>query len=180
MHYNYLIPVLVYVTKLLQATYCTTHEIKPTESSNCINRSCITLTNFSAYPTEDENITLILQPGNHSLYNNFSLSSIIGVRIYPLTNNLTTIFCVSSSHLSFESVGYLNIQNIHFKNCSIRMMNLCKVLLNDTTFASHVGTETALTLINVTAEIDNCSFSHNQIGTFRKKIKSKFSTVFLF
>lgn len=180
--HNHLIPVLVYTIRLLQAICCTTYGIRSTGTDNTNQPFNITLAEFSANPTENENITLILQPGNHALFNNFSLSNIIGVSIYPYTNHLTSISCTFSLHLTFENIEHLYIQNIQIKNCSIKVVNLQKIVFCNMTFDSlrHVGIKTALILINVTAEINNCSFSHNQVGTFQKKIKSKFTTIFYF
>ena len=152
------------------------HYIKLNESNCWVVesnvQSCVTLSEFAASDTENASITLILQPGNHNLLMNLTLSNIKILEIHSSGSN-SRIKCETSSHFSFESIEHISIRRLNFIGCGNNLVqNITEFFIEATAFEGHVDTGTSLYLINTTAEVIDCTFVGNQFGTIMESVES--------
>ena len=144
----------------MESDLCTTHV-----------HLCLTLSQFAANSIDDVNITLIILPGNHSLFVNLSLSNLTNLLVY--SNFSATVVCESSSHFSFESIEFAYIRNLNFIGCGGNSVEYVhEFQLQESKFEGQVETGTSVRLIKTTAEIVDCAFKSNQFGTIQNSVKS--------
>ena len=136
--------------------------ITPLLSKNCPVQSCPSLFEFAGRNdlNSDTNATIALLPGKHNLDQNISFSNLIDLRVYSESN--ATVVCTLSSFLSFENIERVYIQNVNFVGCGGNLVkNVDNFILRETTFKGEGQSGTALTIINTTAEIIDCTFVRN-------------------
>ena len=159
---------------LCQRSESVSYQIKYTQNQPCSGmHTCVTLLELAALsPSMDVNTTLMMLPGNHSLIANLSFSNLINFTIF--SESLTKITCESSVFLSFDNIEWVFIQNIFFVGCGGNLVrNVDNFILQGTTFEGHDNSlGTALTVINTTAKIIDCTFAQNQYGTAVDGVRS--------
>ena len=151
------------------------YHIKSNESDPCPSdeQLCLSLPDFAATNHNgNENISLILLPGNHNLTTNITLSNFKRLEMLHLSTN-ATFTCALSTHFSFEQIESVSIRRVTFIGCGNNLVrDVSKFILQEAVFKGQADTGTALTLINTTAEIDHCSFIGNQFGTVMESVES--------
>jgi predicted outer membrane repeat protein len=148
--------------------------LTPSSSQRCPEKNCQHLSEFSAnVSNDDDNITIVLIPGKHSLNQNLSLSNLISLSLYSLTDSSATIECASSGFISFEDIERVYIHNVNFVGCGGNLVkNVDEFILQETTFEGVRNSGTALTIMNTTADIIDCTFVRNQFGTVMEGVRS--------
>ena len=151
----------------------------PLSNQSCpTEQNCRDLSEFSAYVSNDDenidnNMTIVLIPGNHSLNQNLSLSNLVSLNLYSRTDSSATIACTSSAFLSFEDIKQVYIHNVNFVGCGGNLVkNVDEFILQETTFEGVQNSATALTVVNTTADIIDCTFVRNQFGTLMVGVRS--------
>ena len=174
------ISVLILFLGLVATNESVIYYIKPIDTNRedtCsagTNQTCLSLSEFGAANRSNHmNITVILLPGNHSLFTNISLSNFQTFKMYSEFFN-ATITCNLSVHFSFELIQIVSITKMKFIGCGSNLVKnvLIEITLQESIFIGQVDTGTSLTLINSTAKIDHCIFIDNQFGTVMESIKS--------
>ena len=99
---------------------CDRFIILSTATSNCpgelTGEVCVTLEQYVYNPSQSSEITLLLEPGLHSLPTNFEVSS--STQTFSMTSAGAAIACDTRSlFLTFTSVENINITGISFKGC---------------------------------------------------------------
>ena len=126
--------------------------------------SCLTLTefvtNFSHLLNPD--ITLVFSPGIHYLNDDLTMPNSGNFTI--TSQNLTAeIRCERYSQVVFNHSLNVDITNLEFVGCGgIQGLRVDRFVANNATFR---GQETALQLIETTAQIINCTFISNRNNT---------------
>ena len=132
---------------------------------------CLTLSQFAAnvsYYLSPNHTKLIFQSGIHDLDTNITL--LMDLETISITSeNLTAqIFCTNHSRLRLSSSQYIHISYVEFIGCGGNQVeNVKELVVQDVKFKGQEETETALELINSTAEINNCTFEFNKKGKLR-------------
>ena len=129
-------------------------------------QNCTTLSELATLsPRNDVNMmSLMMQPGNHSLNVNLSFSNLISLMMY--SGSSAVIICEPTVRVSFDNIERVFIWNVTFVGCGGTLVrNVDDFTLQGTMFEGHKNSETALTLINTAANIINCTFARNQFGT---------------
>ena len=139
-----------------------------------INQTCLSLSEFGTVNRSNHMniLTVILLPGNHSLFTNISLSNFQTFKMYSEFFN-ATITCKLLAHFSFELIQTISIAKIDFIGCGSNLVkNVIELTFQESIFIGQVDTGTSLTLINSTAKIDHCFFIDNRFGTVMESIKA--------
>ena len=123
---------------------------------------CITLEEISTNSTGyiDSNTTLILQPGNHTLNSNLSVSNISFFKLHSDEPSETRIVCKPSAGLYFLQVSTIEVIGIEFTGCErASIFRAENFNLRDSTLVSENGNSKGLVLKEtVAARITNCLF----------------------
>lgn len=173
--------VLILVTVMLitlgllhESSESTIYFVTPSSSQRCPKQNCQNLSEFSSnVSNDDDNMTIVLIPGRHRLNENLSLSKLVSLNLYSLTDSSAVIACTSSAFLSFENIERVYIHNVNFVGCGGNLVkNVNEFILQKATFEGHGNSGTALTLVNTTAEIIDCTFVRNQFGTVMEDVRS--------
>ena len=177
MAYVTLVMVLLF---LLNGAIGQVYIITPSEvGTNCTEQPCFTLSQFAANSNYslDENTTLILRPGNHSLAENLTISNINGsFTMHSESNAHAVVTCKEDSHFTFINVsGHIHITDLKFIGCrSNRVEYVNNFVLTDTTIEGQedsTTSTTALEIVDTTTQILNCTFAYNKGGKYRETIK---------
>ena len=94
------------------------------------------------------NVSLILLPGNHSLFSEHTLSGLVHLSIKSDERDLLTVInCVPTSKLHFTDITKVHIQGITFKNCLETTVNtVTEFIIEDSTLLGGVTDGRALTV----------------------------------
>ena len=157
---------------------CHLYCITPSQDALCPCRdSCITLSEISTNTTYylDSNMTLMLQPGNHNLNFDLSISNIAVFRLYSDEPSTTSIICTQSAKFLFFEVSTIEIRRLEFIACgSISVIRAINFDLWDSVLISENGSSAVLVLNEtVAANIVNCSF----VGAAMSIVLQSFVTV---
>ena len=167
------LPILLFLGLFHGSNTNTVHYLAPSSSQRCPIQNCQNLSEFSENANNDNNTTIVLLPGKHSMVQNLSFSNLVDLKLYSLTNSSATIECTSSSFLSFENIQRVCIHNVNFIGCGGNLVrNVEEFILQETTFEGQRNSRTALTLINTTVDIIDCAFVRNQFGTVMEGVRS--------
>ena len=153
--------------------------LTPLSNQSCpTEQNCQHLSEFSANVSNDDdnidnNLTIVLVPGRHSLNQNLSFSNMVSLNLYSLMDSSATIVCASSAFLFFEDFEQVYIHNVNFVGCGGNLVrNVDEFILQETTFEGVQSSGTALTVVNTTADIIDCIFVRNQFGTMVEGVRS--------
>ena len=95
---------------------CSTVYIISTLGDNCpFSGQCYTLQQYADQPVVGSDIALEIQPGNHNLSTELSLSSLI--THLNITSNNGTIVCVSQGSVQLDGVQNVHIKGVTFTDC---------------------------------------------------------------
>ena len=169
---------LVLLLSLIGYTVCGQYNILPSSSEKCLWQSCVTLTQFAVAANKylDSNITLILEPGIHSLDLLFSVSNVtsfsiisVGEYMSKLVTSDAIVSCGIHGRLDFSNILSLRIIHVHFIGCVSNSITFVKhFIVQDSSF---LGQETIssrlLQLTESVGSIVRCSFYDNGGGAVR-------------
>ena len=121
---------------------------------------CVTLSQFATDIIHyvRPNSTLVLLPGRHYLTINLTVSNLDN---FSMTSENTTaqIICKDYLHIFFNSSKRIHITNLEFIGCGGNLVeNVQEFVVRDTKFKGEENSETALELVETTAEIINSTF----------------------
>ena len=156
-----------------ESTASAVYYMTPSLTKHCSMETCLTLSEFAGRSdlSNETNITIALLPGKHKIDRNLSFSNLIDLKVYSESN--ATVVCVLSSFLSFENIERVYIQNVNFVGCGGNLVkNIDDFILREITFEGKGKSGTALTIINTTADIVDCTFARNQFGTVMESVRS--------
>ena len=174
LRYIQLVAILFFCYHLLVSAVSKTAiiNILPSVSDSCPAKPCLTLDEFSRsandYTNNYTNITLIFQPGNHSLHTYFSLGQ-IHTLVMSQTDSSPAIICEKASNFNFKNIDMIHITGIHFNGCgSNKIANVQYLLVSDSSFyGTKENTGTALWLTDVViANITRTNFVSNNGSTY--------------
>ena len=147
--------------------HITTNTIDPSCTGPCLTLSQFA-TNSSHYVYS--NTTLIFLPGTHYLYAGLIVSNVDNFVMEP-GNSTALIMCKNYSNIYFNHSYYIQITNLEFIGCGgNRVKHVVEFVVKDTMFEGQGDSETALELIETTAEIVNSTFVLNIRGSYRRCI----------
>lgn len=133
---------------------------------------CFTLSQFAANSERYllENTTLFLQPGNHTLDSEFTVSNITHFSLMTLRLGMVNVACSRGGKLILESIKNALITGITFTHCiGNKISNMDRFSLSQSTFIGPfvTATGTALQLHNTTALVSQCLFSSYLFGSIQ-------------
>ena len=131
---------------------------------------CFTLSQFAANSESYllENTTLFLQPGNHTLDSEFTISKITHFSLITMRLGMVNVACSQRGRFTLQSVKSVLITGITFTHCiGNKAFNVKKFSLSQSMFIgpSLTATGTALKLHNTTALVTQCFFSSYLFGS---------------
>ena len=97
---------------------CAVYHIIPSPDHHCPVESCLTLSSFAANVSHylDSNISLIFQPGNHTVHSELNVTNVSGFSMtsYSAKQSIADITCGSLllSIFIFEAVDHVYISNL--------------------------------------------------------------------
>lgn len=99
--------------------YCITASTNDSHNASCLTLSQFAA-NFQSVCADNSTVRLYLQTGNHSLNVSLSISDVHFFSMESTTLNSleTTIDCVYSGRMTFESVTIVQVSNLTFKGCT--------------------------------------------------------------
>ena len=140
---------------------------------------CVTLSqiaaNSSGYLKPGTAVTLVIQQGHHQLDSELLITDVEELLI--VSNNATLVhtldyttdLCVKSAR--FYDIGCVQISGLNFiQSGGITVESVNQFMLEDSMFMN--SSETALQLINTTANIVRSSFMLNSVGNYKNPIKT--------
>ena len=145
------------------------YHIRPESTNDC--SSCLTLSQFAANSSSllaaAGNATLILHPGQHSLFTTLHISDVGFLSISPF-NQTAQVSCDSLSGFLFTRIQYVQISNVEFAGCGQnKIQRVEEFVLSGAVFQGQNDSGTALEFIDTVAQIINSSFKSNRNGTLR-------------
>ena len=170
---------LLLVLCSLNETASEVYYITPTSTDLCTVRvrPCLTLLQFTTNSRRylHSNTTLVFLPGTHYLSTvNQTLSNMDNF-VMMSENSTAKIKCARYSNIHFSDSQCVHIANLEFVGCGgNQVKHVEEFVVQDTQFKGQESSETALTLIETTAEIVNSTFVFNRKGTYRKCPDPKF------
>ena len=110
---------------------CSTVYIISTLGDNCpFFGQCYTLQQYADQPVVGSDIALEIQPGNHNLSTELSLSTLI--THLNITSNNGTIVCVSQGSVRLDGVQNVHIKGVTFTDCYYNVIrNVDSFILED-------------------------------------------------
>ena len=86
-------------------------------------------------------------------------------------NSVARIKCTHDSSMLFSQSQSIHITDLKFIGCGgNQIIQVKEFLVTDTTFEGQENSETALELIETTAQIVNCTFVSNRKGSYRESV----------
>ena len=148
---------------LLCVVECHLYCVIPSYDAPChCQDSCLTLSEISTNTTYylDSNTSLILQPGDHTLDSNLTVSNISVFKLYSEGSLTTRITCNQFASFYFFEVSTIEITGLEFVACTRSSVTRSdNFALQDSILISENGSSTALVLNQtLAASIVNCSF----------------------
>ena len=144
--------------------------ITTNSSDLCTVQPYLILSQFAANSSHylHSNTTLVFLPGTHYLSTVLTLTN-VGNFVMKSENLTAQIICTNDSHIHFSQSRYIYITNLELIGCGGNQVKYAdKILIKDTKFEGQENSETALELIQTTAQIVNSTFVSNRKGSFRK------------
>ena len=138
-----------------------------TPASQCPNaESCLTLSTFAANTTNflDSNTALILQPGNHIIDKEFTVSHVELFTLYANGSANASITCIDCVNLNFINITKLLISGLEFIRCSSNVQLVDRLTLEYSSFYGG-NCSSALQLTHTNANITRSFFKYNTMGT---------------
>ena len=161
------------LTVMTGTAVCKVYHVVPSLESQCKDNPCITLTqfanNYSLY-LETTNITLILEPGNHTFSADLMIHNISQFIIASDSSHIPVIMCSKCARTGFTNISVVHIRRIKFTGCGKNVF--LRLLLENVTFMAYPEhhSSTALQLNLTAAIIIQCSFI-NLAGTVKPSLK---------
>ena len=142
---------------------------------------CLTLQQYAGSPSFAANISLLLEPGNHTLTRELIASSSYN---YSMAGSDSKILCDTSAQISITSIQHVSIIGVSFMGCaqnvisasgeSVELRNVIfsrnrinevesvnNLMVIDSTFDGNSDTGLDLRSIANRVKIENCIFSNN-------------------
>ena len=142
---------------------------------------CLTLQQYAGSPSFDANISLLLEPGNHTLTRELIASDSYN---YTMSGSDSKVLCNNPAQVSFTSIQHVIITGVSFMGCaqnvlsangeSVELRNVIlsqnrisvievvnNVIIIDSTFDRNSDTGLELRSIGSVTKIENCIFSNN-------------------
>lgn len=168
MHLHHYLPAVLIVILLFVADGRIYH-VSPVDSHSCLaNYSCMMLSDasFEISSNLDDNVVLIMLPGDHTLDTQLSLSNINEFSINSSDEaSSTRIICHELSSIKIYNVTTVEINGLHFIGCGnssitgVQNFTLRTSIFEDSLYGGVVLNETT------SARISDCSFLFNIYGT---------------
>ena len=169
-HFSLLTLWLIFCS-LNQAAQSEVYYIKTTSTDLCTVQPCLTLSQFAANLSRylHSNTTLVFLPGTHYLSKvNLTLSNLDNFAMKS-ENSIAQIKCTSYSHICFSQSQCMRITNLEFIGCGgNQVKHVGNFVIEDTKFEGQGNSETALEIIETTAQIVNSTFASNKKGLYRR------------
>ena len=151
---------------------CDTHYIISPQDNHCPVSTCLTVSELfsdTSYFTGVDNLTLIFQPGNHTLDTQVVIGNISLLELLSNETSTTRIVCKNSVGFKFVQVGTIDIRGLSFHGCGESYVTLAnKFTLWNSTFEGSESIGTAFVLNETTtALIKQCSFLSYSQGNIR-------------
>ena len=164
-----LVIVLLFCFHLLVSSVSKTviMNVVPSSNDSCPAKPCLTLNEFSHgandYRNNYTDITLIFQPGNHSLQSSLIIGHIHTLRLVTSqSDHSPAIICAKESNLDFKSIDTIHIIGIHFSGCGGNNITSVQLLVSHSSFyGTQENSGTALCLTDVIANITRTNFVAN-------------------
>ena len=150
---------------------CKVYYVVPSQEKQCEDKPCVTLTQLAtdySHYVDTTNITLVLEPGNHTLSANLIISDISQFAIVSHYSILPTVTCSKNARTVFINITQVYIHGTRFHGCGRNLyVSINQLILKNVTFMDHSEhhSGTALELNQTAAVILHCSFI-NLVGTF--------------
>ena len=142
--------------------------IKPSSNTICNVKLCLTLSQLDGQISHPiSNVTLILLPGTHNLFFNFSVANLTELLVYPNSSSELMIVCQKNASFEFKNISYFLIKRLKFIGCGRNKIQMVhKFYLKESTFVGKKTSGPALEFLQTTGFITNNSFISNKFGKF--------------
>ena len=172
---------------ILLPTTCSGHTIyyvKPTHDAQCPVSPCLTLSEYAQQPHRYliSNATLVLLPGNHLLYVNFTVENVgdfgIYAQQYSLNQSHAMITCMGLVGFTFRNTSNVTVHGLTFNSCGKKATGYCSSC-EYTQYLTAYGMSIDL---GKNLEISNCSFQDSigtALGVFYSRLDLKGSNSFV-
>lgn len=154
---------------LLCAVECHLDCVIPSYDALCpCQDSCLTLSEISTNITYylDSNTSLILQPGEHTLDSNLTVSNISMFNLYSEESLTTRIRCNQIAGFYFFEVSMIEISGIEFIACRRSSVIRCDnfALQHSILISENVSSTSLILNQTIAANIVNCSFQGTAVS----------------
>ena len=159
-HFSLLLLVSVCSSQVFSEVY----QITSSSGDPCPRDPCLTLSQFTNQTDSylNDNITLIFQPGNHSLNSVLSVSHITMLSMYGTSSSIV-ILCNGLGRFDLSSIPVVHVGNLTFIGCPGNKVESIHHFTLE--YSSFIGQEnapgTALELIDTSASLCNSTFISN-------------------
>ena len=151
--------------------------VKPSSSTPCPVKTCLTLSLLSTKSVLNslkQNTTLLFLPGDYTLESKISITNVSEFSMISLSSGSSnvSIFCHKDVSFKFEGINRLSIRGFKFFGCGSNKAKLVKNFsLENTSFVGENKSETALEFDKTKVCIIDSSFMHNTVGSLRGPIR---------
>ena len=152
---------------------CERFNIEPSPNSPCPGEfDCLTLQQYAINPSLSSNITLELQPGDHSLDSLLFLLNTNSLEIRAIST--ASVLCSPSAYFSFTNLRQIIISGVTFIDCKMNLLFITNSLIVRSSFTKMTGYRccTILKCRWTSLQIDHCIFSNNGIANNHRAIVS--------
>ena len=110
--------------------------IKPSSNTICNVKLCLTLSQLDGQISHPiSNATLILLPGTHNLFFNFSVANLTELLVYPNSSSELMIVCQKNASFEFKNISYFLIKRLKFIGCGRNKIQMVhEFYLKESTF----------------------------------------------
>ena len=166
---NFIVSQYIFLV-LMYAEFAYSHNhyyITPSLNGSCVQESqCLTLSELIDQSHNDENVTILFIPGNHTLDRVLSLTQGNNLTI-TTTTQAETVFiqCNQQGRFYIRDMYFVSIKNFNFNGCrGNTIIEVAELFMDNTLFhgAGDTQSGSALNLNQVdAANVDRCSFISN-------------------
>ena len=159
----------------LSLILCSVHQaaselyyITPNSTDHCRVRPCLTLYQFVTNSSHhlQSKTTLVFLPGTHYLEVSLTVSNVDSF-VMKSESTPAQIHCTRNSHVTFYHLWYVHIDSLKFLGCGgNQAVGVQEFGVQYTVFKGQEYSETALELVQTTAEIVNSTFESNKRGSY--------------
>ena len=177
--FNLVVLVLTLLLRYPILTSSKVYYIKPSLNDSCPTEPCLTLSQFAVHSDEylESHTLLTFLPGVHSLEGKLFVNNTNTFALRILDQFTTaTIECKLPRNFSleFHNVSTVDVHGLDFNDCANMVSSVDQLMIVDSIFSfNHTKQQTALGLVETTANITRSSFTNSVDGSIRQIVSEE-------